>query len=179
MSISSGVAEHIPYLRRFARALTGSREGGDAYVLATLETLVADPRKVAGASEPREALYRLFLQVWSAAPINDHTDRAGAPGEAGARRNLDAIPVKPRVAFLLTALEGFDAAQTARVLDTTIDGVDAGGGGEAAEAEEEEEEPSPWPPSPPLPLRNSSHGRSPPIALTTLTALAIPSSWKP
>jgi CheY-like chemotaxis protein len=117
MSLSSNIAEHIPYLRRFARALTGTRDGGDAYVLATLETLVADPSKMDSTEEPRSALYRLFLQVWGAAPINAHTDRAGsAPDEAGARRNLDAIPVRPRVAFLLTALEGFDVAQTARVL---------------------------------------------------------------
>jgi CheY-like chemotaxis protein/DNA-directed RNA polymerase specialized sigma24 family protein len=120
MSISQDIAGHIPYLRRFARALTGTREGGDAYVLATLETLVADPRKMDAGDDLRVALYRLFLDIWRAAPINAHTDRAGlTSSEAGARRNLDAISVKPRIAFLLNALEGFDLGQTARTLAVT------------------------------------------------------------
>ena len=43
MTISQAISSHIPYLRRFARALTGSQASGDAYVLATLEAVVADP----------------------------------------------------------------------------------------------------------------------------------------
>ena len=43
MSISQAIAPHLPQLRRFARALTGSQKGGDAYVVETLEALVADP----------------------------------------------------------------------------------------------------------------------------------------
>ena len=43
MSVSNAISAHVPYLRRFSRALTGTQAGGDAYVLATLETLVAEP----------------------------------------------------------------------------------------------------------------------------------------
>ena len=43
MSISSAIAPHLPYLRRFARMLSGSQKAGDAYVVATLESLVAAP----------------------------------------------------------------------------------------------------------------------------------------
>ena len=43
MSISDAVAPHIPFLRRFSRALTGTQAGGDAYVVATLETILAEP----------------------------------------------------------------------------------------------------------------------------------------
>lgn len=115
MSISDDIAQWIPYLRRFARALTGSREGGDAYVMATLETIVADRRRLPGRDAPRVELYRLFLDVWLASPINRHTD--GAVGiEEGAQRNLDAIPVRPRIAFLLTALEGFDPIEAAQIM---------------------------------------------------------------
>jgi DNA-directed RNA polymerase specialized sigma24 family protein/CheY-like chemotaxis protein len=117
MAVSRDIAAHIPYLRRFARALTGSREGGDAYVLATLETLVAAPEKLTHDEDLRLSLYRLFLDIWMAAPINAHTDRSGVPAdEAGARRNLDAISVQPRIAFLLSALENFDLAQVAAAL---------------------------------------------------------------
>ena len=40
MSKARAVAQHLPYLRRYARALTGSQVSGDAYVAATLEDLV-------------------------------------------------------------------------------------------------------------------------------------------
>ena len=46
MSISQAVAQHLPYLRRYARALTGSQSSGDAYVVATLEALVEDPNLI-------------------------------------------------------------------------------------------------------------------------------------
>ena len=39
---SSAVAQYLPYLRRYARALTGNQTSGDAYVAAALEALIAD-----------------------------------------------------------------------------------------------------------------------------------------
>jgi DNA-directed RNA polymerase specialized sigma24 family protein len=42
MSRSQLVAEHLPLLRRYARALTGSQASGDAYVAAMLEALLQD-----------------------------------------------------------------------------------------------------------------------------------------
>ncbi|MFY9599276.1 MAG: response regulator, partial [Pseudolabrys sp.] len=44
MSTSQAVAQHLPYLRRYARALSGSQPSGDAYVAATLEALIQDPK---------------------------------------------------------------------------------------------------------------------------------------
>ena len=43
MPDSKAVAQYVPLLRRYARALTGSQASGDAYVAATLEALIADP----------------------------------------------------------------------------------------------------------------------------------------
>lgn len=119
MSLSQAVLGQIVYLRRFARALSGSREGGDAYVLATLETLLADPSRVS-IDDARVDLYSLFLEIWTSSPINIHTDHSGyVGGEAGAQRNLDAISLRPRIAFLLSALEGFRLDEIARTLDVT------------------------------------------------------------
>ena len=42
MSRSQLVAEHLPLLRRYARALTGNQASGDAYVAAMLEALLQD-----------------------------------------------------------------------------------------------------------------------------------------
>ena len=65
MSISKEISGHLPYLRRFARALVGTREGGDAYVMATLEAVVAEPQKLQANDDLRVALYKVFIAVWS------------------------------------------------------------------------------------------------------------------
>jgi CheY-like chemotaxis protein len=122
MSVSQAISSHIPYLRRFARALSGSQSGGDAYVLATLEAIVADPTAFKPGVDIRTSLYRVFLKVWSSLPVNEHTDPAGYTGdEQGARRNLEAISLRPRIAFLLSSLEGFDTPDVARTLDVSTE----------------------------------------------------------
>jgi len=122
MPVTQAISAHIPYLRRFARALTGTQAGGDGYVLATLEAIVADPTEFAKQPDPKTALYRLFLKVWKTVPVNDHVDPASfTSDEAGAHRHLEAITLQPRIAFLLSALEGFDTAEVAASLDCTAE----------------------------------------------------------
>ncbi len=64
MSISDAIAPHIPFLRRFARALCGTQAAGDAYVAATLEEILADPHCFDAELDPKVALYKLFLRSW-------------------------------------------------------------------------------------------------------------------
>jgi CheY-like chemotaxis protein len=123
MSISQAISSHIPYLRRFSRALTGNQAGGDAYVLATLEAIVADPGAIEAAGpDTRAALYKVFLKVWGSLPVNEHVDQLEfSSDEKGARRNLEAISLRPRIAFLLSSLEGFDTDAVAHTLDCSAD----------------------------------------------------------
>jgi DNA-directed RNA polymerase specialized sigma24 family protein len=123
---SHTITSHIPYLRRFARVLTGSQPGGDAYVLATLEAIVADPAGFAEASaaagDVRAALYRFFLKIWGSMPVNDHVDQPELSSDAAAaRRNIEAITLRPRIAFLLSALEGFETAEVATALGCPVE----------------------------------------------------------
>ena len=74
MSTSQTVAQHVPYLRRYARALSGSQASGDAYVAATLEALVQDPKILDTTASTRIALYRLFTKIWNSVALN------GKPG---------------------------------------------------------------------------------------------------
>jgi CheY-like chemotaxis protein len=122
MSISQAISSHIPYLRRFARALSGTQAGGDAYVLATLEAIVADPSELTGVADLRAALYRVFLAVWGSMPVNGHVDQIEfSADERGAQHNLEAISLRPRVAFLLSALEGFEVSEVARAMDCSVE----------------------------------------------------------
>ena len=74
MSRSQLVAEHLPLLRRYARALTGNQSSGDAYVGAMLEALLQDPSLLDEGHGPRVGLYRLFTQIWNSVAINDDPD---------------------------------------------------------------------------------------------------------
>ena len=115
MSISALVAPQLPLLRRYARALTGSQGSGDSYVMALLETLVADPAVFDRACDPRVATYKLFSRLWNSLSIN--TNEPQIHGASMAERRIEALTPLPRQAFLLTAVEGFSSAQAAVILD--------------------------------------------------------------
>jgi DNA-directed RNA polymerase specialized sigma24 family protein len=117
MSISDAVAPHIPYLRRFARALSGTQAAGDAYVAATLEAILADPDCFDTEVAPKTALYKLFLRSWRNVPLNSDVDPLTFGDEAGANRNLAAISLEPRIAFLLSAVESFSPTEIGQTLD--------------------------------------------------------------
>ncbi len=113
MSIADQLVTHLPYLRRYARALSGSQQSGDAYVIAVLETLVADSSAFDRKLPSRVALYKLFSTVWNSAAV---ASRAGVPDGAAPEKRLEAITPLPRQAFLLSAMENFDLKDIAVVL---------------------------------------------------------------
>jgi len=119
MSRSQLVAEHLPLLRRYARALTGSQVSGDAYVGALLETLLQDPSLLDDLHGPRAGLFRLFTRIWNSVSLNDDTEVATLPMPP--ERRLSNITPLPRQAFLLLSLEGFPEDEVAYIL-----GIDVG-----------------------------------------------------
>jgi len=122
-ALADVVAPHIPYLRRFARALTGSQQRGDGYVVALLETLVADQRNFRHDLEPRTALYQGFIKVWNAMPFNDKPEPIEDRGSAIADRRIETLTPRPRQAFLLAAVEEFSSADIASILDVSLEEV--------------------------------------------------------
>ena len=119
MSISEIIAPQLPYLRRFARVLSGSQDSGDAYVVAMLEAVAADPSMFPIDLEPRVATYRSFLDVWNSVRLNHHKYNAPISDRlAAADRKLEAITPRARQAFLLMAVEEFSTPDAAQVLHT-------------------------------------------------------------
>ena len=114
MSTSQAVLQHLPSLRRYARALTGSQASGDAYVVATVESLIASPKLLESSSSSRVGLYKLFTSIWNSVALNDKPDVGTVvlPPE----QHLTQITPRPRQAFLLVALEGFSEEDAAEVL---------------------------------------------------------------
>jgi DNA-directed RNA polymerase specialized sigma24 family protein len=121
MSLSTRIAPHLPYLRRFSRAVTGSQTSGDAYVAATLEALIADISLFPEASNDRIALYKLFSALFSSSAVKVPEPASSFAWEQRAAANLANLAPLPRQAFLLVAVEGFNHAQAAEILSTSED----------------------------------------------------------
>lgn len=115
MSIAKEIAQYLPHLRRFARALSGTQAAGDAYVVATLEALVADPTVFDRTISAKLSLYNIFLRLWSS--TNGASKPIFAAGDRpGPERNLEMLTPLPRQAFLLKTVEGFSIEDVAIVL---------------------------------------------------------------
>ncbi len=126
MSLLARLAPHLPYIRRYARALTGDQTTGDNYVRVALEALAAGERSLAAGLTPRVALYQVFHAIWctSGAQLEPRDDGLeGRPHDP--RQRLMRIAPRSRQAFLLTALEGFTPSEAAQILSTDFNGVGA------------------------------------------------------
>jgi CheY-like chemotaxis protein len=115
MSVSQALKPHLPSLRRFARALSGSQESGDAYVVALLEAILENAAIFPPGLPPKIALYRLFLKIWNSVDTNAFPNFSVRGN--GASHSLQTLTPKPRQAFLLLTLEGFQPGEIAVVLD--------------------------------------------------------------
>lgn len=124
MSPSSQIANHLPYLRRYARALTGSQDSGDKFVRATLEAALADDELKKSMAEGRVSLYRVFTAVWRSA-TSGVSDANGGSGlhESNAQERLSSVTPLNRQALLLTTLEEFAPDQVGDILGVTGDEV--------------------------------------------------------
>lgn len=115
MNLSNVLAPHIPLLRRYARALTGSQRSGDAYVAATLQALIEDRSAFDLSLPSRVALYRVFHAIWDSAHI-DPLPVEGTSLAAKAQERLRALTPLSRQALLLTTVEGFTTDEAARIV---------------------------------------------------------------
>ena len=123
MSLLARLAPHLPYMRRYARALTGDQSSGDQYVRVALEALAAGDKQLDNRLSPRVALYHVFHAIWcsSGARLEDRVDEH--TGADPSQRLLRIAP-RSRQAFLLTALEGFTPTEAAQILDTDFPDVE-------------------------------------------------------
>jgi CheY-like chemotaxis protein/DNA-directed RNA polymerase specialized sigma24 family protein len=119
--MTATLGPHLPYLRRYARALTGSQTSGDAYVRASLEALLEGNAELAKDVPPRIALYKLFHVLWSSA---GKYEPAAPASKAGVEGRLQSLLPTNREALLLTAVEGFTVPEVAKILDWSETDVD-------------------------------------------------------
>lgn len=115
--LARDVAHHLPFLRRYARALSGDQRLGDALVAASLKQLLADQSQIQ-RDALRVSLYRSLTDICARASI-----AGGAPAAGGALENEGIVAQAVarlggprRQALLLATLEGFSPFQIAAIM---------------------------------------------------------------
>jgi CheY-like chemotaxis protein len=126
MSLLAKLAPHLPYVRRYARALTGDQPTGDHYVRVALEAVATGDLSLDSGLSPRVALYQAFHAIWctSGAKLEPRAPEGEEDGR-GAGQRLMRIAPRSRQAFLLTAVEGFTPSEAAQILDADIQDVES------------------------------------------------------
>ena len=117
MTLSTRIAPHLPYLRRYSRALTGTQTSGDAYVAAVLEAIITDISIFPDTANDRVALYRLFTTLFGSTAIQIPEPASPYAWEQRATVNLAKVSPAARQAFILASVENFRVSEIADILD--------------------------------------------------------------
>lgn len=124
MNTTETLAPHLPYLRRYGRALTGSQEMGDAYVRKSLSALLSGERNIPEGVPPRLGLYRVFQTIWDTDPGHGLREENKASGAVRPDGLLKALAPTGRAALLLTSVEAFSLEETSFILDQSPQAVE-------------------------------------------------------
>ena len=116
---SAVVARNLPYLRRYARALTGNQPSGDTYAVAVLEAVLADPSVLWAHDDPKVGLFAVFHSIWSSsgAMVAESDD----PIAGAAQARLAVLTQNSREALLLSTIEGFQPADVGAIMGIEAD----------------------------------------------------------
>ena len=124
MSMTELLTPHLPYLRRYARALTGSQTAGDGYVRQALSALLSGEEKLPEGVAPRIGLYRVFQTIWAG---KGGASQKPASGEMSRPDGLlKELSLTTRAALLLTSVEAFSLEEAAFVLGQAPKDVERG-----------------------------------------------------
>ena len=118
MTSADTIAPLLPFLRRYARALTGSQRSGDAFVAATLRALIASKEALDPDLAPRVGLYRVFHAIWSSGFIEPGPVEETGLAARGQER-LQSLTPRSRQALLLTSVEGFSEKEAGEIFGSS------------------------------------------------------------
>lgn len=115
VDLATAIGTELPFLRRYARALTGSQDSGDNYAAATLEAILEDPSLI-GEMDAKVALFKALHTIWASSRQISVGDEQTAL-EKAARAHLDRLTENTREALLLHTIEGFNFGDIAKIMD--------------------------------------------------------------
>jgi CheY-like chemotaxis protein len=112
----------LPYLRRYARALTGNQEAGDRFTVSTLEAMLQNTSWQQSGLAPRILLFRAFHTVWNDAGKPASED-ASSTLEQRAQMHMSGLTPNSREALLLSTIEEFSRAEIGQIMQIEPDEV--------------------------------------------------------
>lgn len=122
--LSEAITQTLPYLRRYARAVTGSQERGDEWVKLCAEVALRQQDLITSMGNTKLGTFTLFHQLRQ--PFGGlETGESDATVSGRLKGSLTDMAPLQRQALLLTVLEGFTLEETAQILDITVDKADA------------------------------------------------------
>ncbi len=122
VDIAASIATFLPYLRRYARALTGSQARGDAYAAATLEAILKDRTRFDSQLPAKIALYKALQAIWKGTDL-DVMQVLPEGLEKTAQKHLARLTPDSREALLLSTIEGFRAEEVAQIMSLSQDQI--------------------------------------------------------
>lgn len=112
-ALSVIVADLLPFLRRYARALSGSQETGDKYAAATLEALLHDRSVFEEGLSHKVALFKAFHAIWVSTGAPSGSADSGIAARAQA--HLAGLTPNTREVLLLRTIEEFSLSDVAAI----------------------------------------------------------------
>lgn len=113
--LSDQIAAHLPYLRRYARTLTGSQESGDNYALTSLEMILRDRSDFDGDVPVNVGLFKVFHKIWSGTGKTQAVETDST--RARAQAHLASLMPNSREALILATVEEFPQSEIATIMD--------------------------------------------------------------
>lgn len=125
--LSEAISATLPFLRRYARALTGSQQRGDEWVRLCAEVVLQQRDLVAEESDTKLSVFKLFHRL--RLPFGSLEEKGSEAEAGGVSRRLketltDLVPMQ-RQMLLLTVLEGFTVEDAAEILGINMDAAES------------------------------------------------------
>ena len=116
------IVGHVPYLRRYARALNGTQNLGDRTVRMCLQAVADDPGCIQGDQPIRRQLYRQF-HITMTNVVNGPPacrSHSASRGLEVLDSHVRSLPTRERQVLLLTMVERFSIEDVAFILGLTL-----------------------------------------------------------
>ncbi|MFQ6551815.1 response regulator [Aestuariibius insulae] len=120
-TFATHIERHIPFLRRYARALCGSQNAGDAIAVEALEKAIEQSGNLTESPDIKIALFRAFHEIWSAKSVDAENGDEEDHLHVRAQKNMAQLTGNSREALLLHAIEEFSYNEIAQILDVDRD----------------------------------------------------------
>lgn len=119
-NMSEAITRTLPFLRRYARAVTGSQQHGDEWVHLCAEVALQQPELVAKLEDTKLGVFALFHRLQQPFGGLDEPPEAASVSGRLKESLTEMAPLQRRV-LLLTVLEGFTVSDAAYILDIDAD----------------------------------------------------------